>query len=146
MEELAARVSIRRRAPPAHRGRSDRVMEPEQGTELQPHVALSSSMSALEAAGGQLRSAVQQAQAALAAHSGPVVHKAGAVARVAIRTGKEVRRAVRAGAGEIGEVVAGETGREVGSYAATVGLSWLCCGLLPFDDEGIPLDDDTKGA
>ena len=75
-----------------------------------------------------------------------MAHKAGAVARVAIRTGKEVRRAVRSGAGEIGEVMAGETGREVGSYAATVGLGWLFCGLLPFDDEGTPLDDNAKGA
>lgn len=121
-------------------------MNAEQGTELQPHVAPSSPTNALNAAAGQLRSAVRQAQAAFAEHSGPVAHKAGAVARVAIRTGKEVRRAVRSGAGEIGEVVAGQTGREVGSYAATVGLGWLCCGLLPFGDESIPFDDHAEGA
>jgi hypothetical protein len=117
-------------------------MKRKQETELQVHAAPSPPSSALDAAAGQLRLAVQQAQAAFAEHSGPVAQKAGAVARVAIRTGKEVRRVIRSGAGEIGQEVAGQTGREVASYAATVGLGWLFCGLLPFDDENIPLDDD----
>lgn len=122
-------------------------MQRKRGTQVQPHAAAPSPPgSALEAAAGQLHSAVQRAQAAFAEHAGPAAQKAGAVARVAIRTGKEVRRAVRAGAGEIGEVVAGQTGREVGSYAATVGLGWLFCGLLPFEDENLPLDDHTNGA
>lgn len=118
-------------------------MKPEQGTELQPYPAPSSPGSALNTATHQLRSAFREAQAAFAEHSGPAAKKAGEVARVALRTGKEVRRAVRSGAGEIGEVVAGQTGREVGSYAATVGLGWLCCGLLPFDDDNTPLEDHT---
>jgi hypothetical protein len=120
-------------------------MKRAKGTALQPQLAPGPTRSSFDVATDQLRSAVAQAQAAFAEHSGPVAKKAGAVARVAI--GKEVRRVVRSGAGEIGEVVAGETGRDVASYAATVGLGWLCCGLLPFDDDdAIPLEDHTNEA
>lgn len=95
-----------------------------------------------------LRSGWQEAQRIVSENSGPAARKAGEVSRAAIRTGMEVRRAVRDGGGDIGELIGGETGRQIGSYVATVGLGWVFCGLLPFDEdaEGLPFDDHVSGA
>lgn len=112
---------------------------------LQPAEA-SPPAAGLEIVADSLRSGWQEAQRIVSENSGPAAKKAGEVTRAAIRTGMEVRRAVRNGGGDIGELVGGETGRQIGSYVASVGLGWAFCGLLPFDDAGGPFDDHVNGA
>lgn len=102
----------------------------------------------LEIVADSLSSGWQEAQRIVSEHSGPAAKKAGAIAKVAIRTGTEMRRVVREGGAEIGGILGGETGKKIGSCIATVGLGWMLGGVLPFDEDepSTPFEDHVNGA
>jgi hypothetical protein len=95
-----------------------------------PHVDLSQAADQLASAGKRLAHVAR-----------PAAGKAMAAAKVALRTGGRVRRVVGEGAGDLGEIVAGKTGRKVARYAAMYILSALAWGALPAGAEEVVPDD-----
>jgi hypothetical protein len=84
---------------------------------------------------GQLQEQAAIAAASLAQHGAPAARKAIDAATVAFRTGQRLRRVVCEGAGEIGEIIGGRTGRTIATYGARYGLPWLVLGIVPASAE-----------
>jgi hypothetical protein len=100
----------------------------------------------LRQAAGQLQEQAAIAAASLAQHAAPAARKAIDAAIVALRTGQRLRRVVGEGAGEIGEIIGGKTGRTIATYTVMYGLPWVVLGIVPASAEETIVDHEPPPA